>query len=823
MPNIVTVTVRVKDDNATKDAEKAGDSAGKGFASKFSSHLGNLGGNAAKGGGLFAGLSSALALAAPLGAAGAAVGAFGAIAIPVLKDTMTAVTNNKTAQVAYNDSVQKAVQAYDRQMAAATNAKQRAAALRQEHTALAAAQLTLEQHTTKLGSSQQALASTMAQLQQTWKQTEAAMAPVVLTVAKLGVGLLSSLMPALQTLATAGAAVLTPLIDDFAALVKSPFFTQFTTVMAQAAKAIGPLLGQAVTQLIKVLMQLFISLMPAGIQILKVLLPLIILMAQDLVPVITMVANLTAKMLTWLQAHHLLLPVLALLAVAILALDAPIAAVVAAIAVLITAGVELSKHWGQIWGDIKNWTMDGVHAVENFFTGLWKDIKSGFDHLAAPIRAAVTLWFDIMKFEWNLIVTVVKVAWSLIWNEIKTALDIISAFFKIWFSVVQLIFKTAWDIIAGIFKVFIAILTGNWTAALNAIKAVTGQVWNNIKSFLSGVWGDIKALGTQVFNNLKNAIAGIWNTIYGATQTTWGNIKRFIGGIPGAIIGVFSTIGKSMYSIGSTIISDLWNGAKSQVNGIVGFFTSFANGIVKVFKTIWGWFSPSRVMYEGGKALMEGLAGGIKDHSKLAIAQAAKTASSIPVAGGGPGPGGPTAAQQYAMKVAALIGWTGAQWNALNYVAMRESGWNMYARNPSSGAYGIAQGITGPSWYYQWPGGNPNTIQGQVTGFFDYIKQRYGNPIAAAQHERSFNWYGNGGWINEPVLGVGLRSGRGYGIGENGPEYVSPGGQGSRGLHIVLELGESFRRVGLTKEQLSDLKYTVRTLGGGSVQKALGY
>lgn len=34
---------------------------------------------------------------------------------------------------------------------------------------------------------------------------------------------------------------------------------------------------------------------------------------------------------------------------------------------------------------------------------------------------------------------------------------------------------------------------------------------------------------------------------------------------------------------------------------------------------------------------------------------------------------------------------------------------------------------------------------------------------------------GEGGWINEPVMGVGLRTGTGYLMGERGPEYVSPG------------------------------------------------
>lgn len=75
-------------------------------------------------------------------------------------------------------------------------------------------------------------------------------------------------------------------------------------------------------------------------------------------------------------------------------------------------------------------------------------------------------------------------------------------------------------------------------------------------------------------------------------------------------------------------------------------------------------------------------------------------------------------------------------------------------------------------------------------------------------------------------------------VGEHGRELVRlPGGSsvmpagntatmlaagGGGGLHITLELGQSFRQAGLTEQQLEDLRYTVRTKGGGDVQRALG-
>ena len=71
-------------------------------------------------------------------------------------------------------------------------------------------------------------------------------------------------------------------------------------------------------------------------------------------------------------------------------------------------------------------------------------------------------------------------------------------------------------------------------------------------------------------------------------------------------------------------------------------------------------------------------------------------------------------------SAAAKKGWTGAQWQDLVNVEMREAGFNLTATNPSSGAYGMAQFINGPSEYYQY-GGNPNTAAGQAVAMVNYI------------------------------------------------------------------------------------------------------
>ena len=162
--------------------------------------------------------------------------------------------------------------------------------------------------------------------------------------------------------------------------------------------------------------------------------------------------------------------------------------------------------------------------------------------------------------------------------------------------------------------------------------------------------------------------------------------------------------------------------------------------------------------------------------AKVQAAQAAKAAA----AAGNLHPTGSGATVQALMQsMAASVGWTGAEWTALNNVEMREAGYSLTATNPSSGAYGLAQFINGPSEYAQY-GGSSTTAQGQITSMLSYIKQRYGDPEAAWAHEESAGWYGNGGMITEPVIGYGLDSGRRYVLGESGHEQVTPASEVQR-------------------------------------------
>lgn len=97
-------------------------------------------------------------------------------------------------------------------------------------------------------------------------------------------------------------------------------------------------------------------------------------------------------------------------------------------------------------------------------------------------------------------------------------------------------------------------------------------------------------------------------------------------------------------------------------------------------------------------------------------------------------------AQAYAQQRCVSYGWSDEDFYNLVLLWNKESRWNMYAQNRSSGAYGIPQAL--PASKMASAGSDYLTnYQTQVNWGLNYIRQRYGNPSAAYAHSQVKGWY----------------------------------------------------------------------------------
>jgi uncharacterized protein YabE (DUF348 family) len=97
-------------------------------------------------------------------------------------------------------------------------------------------------------------------------------------------------------------------------------------------------------------------------------------------------------------------------------------------------------------------------------------------------------------------------------------------------------------------------------------------------------------------------------------------------------------------------------------------------------------------------------------------------------------------AQEIARQLLPSYGFSDSQFGCLVSLWNKESHWNVYAQNGSSGAYGIPQALPGSkmaSVGSDWRT-NPTT---QIKWGLGYIKGRYGTPCSAWSHSQRYGWY----------------------------------------------------------------------------------
>jgi hypothetical protein len=192
-------------------------------------------------------------------------------------------------------------------------------------------------------------------------------------------------------------------------------------------------------------------------------------------------------------------------------------------------------------------------------------------------------------------------------------------------------------------------------------------------------------------------------------------------------------------------------GAVDHLRGKIPGFA--AGGLVGLENSIAG-AVPAAAAFAGNdskEAVTAGVTEAMAAARKLVAAKNAAAAAASAGIGAPGGLGGPVsadalAAQAYARSRLGAYGWSIDQMADLIELWNQESGWNRFALNPSSGAYGIPQALPASK---MGAAANPPTSSAaaQINWGLSYIKGRYGSPAGAEAHEIADHWYARGGLI----------------------------------------------------------------------------
>jgi hypothetical protein len=330
-----------------------------------------------------------------------------------------------------------------------------------------------------------------------------------------------------------------------------------------------------------------------------------------------------------------------------------------------------------------------------------------------------------------------------------------------------------------------------WDRLFHWTVTTFDNIRHHIASFFHGVAAD--------FDAFRHGWAHTWDTIYSDTIGMVIRIDRGIIGwfakLPGQAVRALWGFGHQLAAFARAAMSEMWAGIRSVGSGILGWFGSFVSKIVGFFSRLLH-HSPTGDFYHMGRNMMEGLAMGLKDHAHLVSAQMDRVSGAL---------GGDALANQALAR--RIFPWGAAQWPSFVSLVMAESGFNRFARNPSSGAYGIAQALPPTKYPFAGQAAGGSHAGPQLSWMFAYIASRYGTPAGAWAHELAYHWYDRGGWLPPGVTLAVNRTGV--------PERVLAPGSGGNTYQITVNVPPTANKADIGRQVVETIREYEKRSGPG--------
>lgn len=428
-------------------------------------------------------------------------------------------------------------------------------------------------------------------------------------------------------------------------------------------------------------------------------------------------------------------------------------------------------------------TFDNIrHDIANIWDNVWHDVesraRSGMDNALNEIKQwnrNITNNFDSLRHG-------IAHIWDQMWGDVKSitmggvrgvgnAIHGIEGAFQ---RPIAFVVNDVWDRLAGIWNKITGIVHLSSLKLPIAHFADGGRVMQGSGPRSDDVLARVSKGETVVSAAHSNRLAGIFGAI--------GVPGYAAGGIPNplkAVGGFFSHIGKDILGDLAKPVDWIKQHIFGSISGLLGSIPGSATGMSDVLKAL----TTDVIASLSGKAHNAGQ-------------QAVSMGKYRGRFGAGAAQWRGTALKALSMEglSSSLVGQVLTQIQSEssgnpNAINLTDS--NAQAGDPSRG---LLQTIMTTFRANHWPGTSWDIYNplANIAAAINYARHRYGPTLinSAGVGIGSGHGYLHGGWINEPVVGMGLRSGQRYSFAENGlPEYVSPHGShpgGAGGVNIYI-------------------------------------
>lgn len=308
---------------------------------------------------------------------------------------------------------------------------------------------------------------------------------------------------------------------------------------------------------------------------------------------------------------------------------------------IITAIVGLGQIIWIIFSGIAEvvWTIIST-VVQIIGVVFYGTIMAIWNNVLVPFGEAVGYIFthmgEVVSMVMNVIATVVDVIVNVISSSMSVIMSVVTTVWNAIAAVISPILQVIWTVISTVFNAIVGVISsvmsaiwGVITAVWNAILPFVQPILNVMSAVISTVFGGIAAVVNSLMNAIKTYIINPVATAVGYVVGTVGQIATSIkNAVQNAYNAVVNFVG-NFTSAGKNLIDGIVKGVAGAKDAVVNKIKEICSGALDAVKNFFGIKSPSRVMAQMGKFMMQGWSGGLESMRDAVVKTATDIASDV--------------------------------------------------------------------------------------------------------------------------------------------------------------------------------------------------